>query len=93
MLRLRRLTAAVVAGAGVLALGFALVAAKAFPGRSSNASVGTVTQVTTTTTRTTHAAQSAPPLVQIGSQSQPTAPASPAPTPTPAAPVVVSGGS
>jgi hypothetical protein len=90
--RLQRLTAGVVAAAGALALGLAFVASKAFPGRSAHAGPRMVR--TTVTPR--HASQTAPPLVQVGSQSQPrpqSAPAPSAPAPTPAPPVVVSGGS
>lgn len=94
--RLRRLTAALVAVAGLAALLFAVVAAKAFPGRSSHQAPARKS------VRVVHAParqprQAAPPLVSVGSNAQPQAPA---PTPTPAAPaptaappVVVSGGS
>lgn len=94
--RLRRLTLGATATAGALAVAFAGLAEKAFPGRSSHAR---------TTTRLVHAAkprvaadpaQTAPPLVSVGSQQQAPAQAQPqqaAPTPTAAPPVVVSGGS
>lgn len=90
--RLRRVTLGTTATAGALAIAFAGLAEKAFPGRSSHAR----------TTRLVHAAprvaadpkQTAPPLVSVGSQQQPQAQAQQAaPTPTSAPPVVVSGGS
>lgn len=99
--RLRRLTAALVAAAGALALIFAVVAAKAFPGRTSHPATAPVRKAArpAAATRTPRRRQTAPPLVSVQSQTQPQAP-SPAPAPAPAAPaptaappVVVSGGS
>ncbi|HET8529481.1 MAG TPA: hypothetical protein VFL60_11250 [Gaiellaceae bacterium] len=97
--RLRRLTAAFVAGCGAVALLFAFVAAKAFPGRSQHPAARPKAVRHATPRRTPKpAAQTAPPLVQLGSQAQPSpTPASPSPSPAPAPtaapPAVVSGGS
>jgi hypothetical protein len=93
--RLRRLTATSAAGAGVLALVFAGLAAKAFPGRGSHTTARTVTR-SARVPASRRPSQSPPPLVSIGSSGQsasPPAPAPSAPAPTSAAPTVVSGGS
>ena len=95
LVRLRRLTAALAAGAGLLALLLTGIAAKAFPGRSSNAPSTTTVQ-STPRTAARPATQTPPPLVSAGSQAQsqaPSAPAPSAPVPTQAPPVAVSGGS
>jgi hypothetical protein len=95
LIRLRRLTAAVATVAGLLAVVFTGIAAKAFPGRGSHATSTTTVQ-STPRTAARPATQTPPPLVPNGSQAQPPAPstsAPPAPTPTPAPPVAVSGGS
>jgi hypothetical protein len=95
LIRLRRSTAVLAAGAGLLALVFTGIAAKAFPGRSSNAPSTTTVQ-STPRTAARPATQTPPPLVSDGSRAQSQAPstsAPPAPTPTPAPPVAVSGGS
>jgi hypothetical protein len=93
LVRLRRLTSLLIAGAGVLALAVAGLAAKAFPGRSTRPVGRIVHHVVAQPTRR-NVTQSAPPLVSNGSPAPP-APATPqpAPAPTAAPPVVVSGGS
>jgi len=89
--RLRRVTRGAVAAAGVLALAFAGLAAKAFPGRSGGSHAVSRTAPHRAVT-TTPARQTAPPLVAAESPAPP-APAQSAPTQTPAPPAVVSGGS
>ncbi len=80
----------------MLALVFAGLAAKAFPGRSSHASVRAAVRSTTRARATHRTSQSPPPLVSDGSPGQspaPSASAPSAPAPTSAPPTVVSGGS
>jgi hypothetical protein len=96
--RLRRLTAAFVGAFGALALVFGLIAARAFPGRSSGPVVQRTVVQRPAAPGVKRSPQTAPPLVQIGSEAQPppapTSPSpAPAPAPTAAAPVAVSGGS
>lgn len=95
--RLRVVTTALAAAAGAVALVFGVVAAKAFPGRSTHPSTPSPKRVTRPKAAVAKPPkQSAPSLVSAGSQAQPQAPqapASPAPAPAPAAPVAVSGGS
>ena len=91
--RLRLVTAGAVAGAGVLALGFASLAARAFPGGTSSHTPvqRTVKHVAVATNR---GSQATPPaLVPVNVQAAPPASQPAAPVQTPAAPVAVSGGS
>src|SRR5689334_16437240 len=92
--KLRRLTTAAAAGAGVLALVSAGLAAKAFPGRSSHTAALPVRRATPGPARLQ--SQSPPPVVSIGAPASSAAPPASAPTPpapTSAPPTVVSGGS
>lgn len=90
--RLRRLTTATVAVAGVLGFAFSGLAAKAFPGRSPHAAPRARVARRARVVRR-RPAQSPPALVAVDSPSQPQPAPAPAPAPTPAPPVAVSGGS
>jgi hypothetical protein len=87
--RLRRITTAAAAGAGVLALVFAGLAAKAFPGRTAHAATKPAPRRSAVAP-----VQTAPPVVSAGSSAPaPSASAPSSPAPASAPPAVVSGGS